>query len=105
MPDDSKLEKNRAVVRNVGARVEVKLKNGTKLKGHVEKAADDSFTLLDSKTGTRQSIAYADIDSAKNARSGLKPSTWIIIGAAAAAVVILSITVVKPVLCDGGAGC
>src|SRR5205085_7714280 len=34
------------------ARVEVKLRDGTRLKGYVSELGDDHFVLMDSKTGT-----------------------------------------------------
>jgi hypothetical protein len=102
-------QKARALIRSVGtgekARVEGKLVDRSKFKGHVISETSDSFTLIDSKTGASQSIAYADVDEIKQPRSGLKPRTWIIIGAAAAAAIIIGKTVLYPVLCDGGAGC
>lgn len=39
----------------------------------------------------------------KKPGGGLSTRTWVIIGAAAAAAVIVGVTVIKPVLCDGGA--
>ena len=99
----------RAVVAKTGtgekARVEVELSDGTKIKGNIESIAADSFTVAAKDTGTVQSIAFADVKKIRNPRNGLKPRTWIIIGAAAAAAIIIGKTVLYPVLCDGGAGC
>jgi len=87
------------------ARIEVKLHNGTKIKGYVETVTNDSFTVVDSKTGTSQVVVFTDVVSVKKPRNGLKPRTWAIIAGAAAAAIIVSVTVLYPVLCDGGAGC
>ena len=87
------------------AKVEAKLKNKTKVKGTIQTISPDSFTVIDEKTGSAQTVAFADIESVKKPRTGLKPRTWVIIGAAAAAAVIVATTVLYPVLCDGGAGC
>jgi len=103
------VDKARETVNAIGtgpkAKVEAKLKNKTKVKGAVQAITADSFTVIDEKTGSSQTVAFADIDSVKKPRTGLKPRTWIIIGAAAAAAVIVGTTVLYPVLCDGGAGC
>lgn len=57
-------EKARAEVQRLGvgqdARVEVRLRDKTKLKGYVSAAGEDSFTVTDSKTGASQTVAYAD---------------------------------------------
>ncbi len=88
-----------------GARVEAKLRDNTKVKGYVSAAGEDSFIVTDPKTGATQTVAYADVTQVKKPGGGLSTRTWVIIGAAAAAAVIVGVTVVKPVLCDGGAGC
>ena len=99
----------RSVVAKTGtgerARVELELNNGTKIKGNIESIAADSFTVASKDTRSIQSIAFADVKKIRNPRNGLKPRTWIIIGAAAAAAIIIGKTVLYPVLCDGGAGC
>ncbi len=87
------------------ARVEVKLRDNTKLKGYVSAASADSFTVTDAKTGAAQTLAYADVMQVKKPGSGVSARTWIILGAVATAAVIVGVTVIKPVVCDGGAGC
>jgi hypothetical protein len=84
------------------ARVEVKLRDSTKLKGYISEAGQDSFTVTDSKTGAAQSVAYRDVAQVKKPGSGLSTRAWIIIGAAAVAAVVVAI-IVKPAVCDGGA--
>lgn len=102
-------EKARAAVQKLGAdaktRVEVRLQDGTELKGSINAAGEDTFTLTDSKTGAPRTLAYADVAQVKKSGGGLSARTWVIIGAAAAAAVIVGVTVIQPVLCDGGAGC
>lgn len=87
------------------ARIEAKLLDGSKVKGYISAAENDSFTVTDSKSGAVQTIPYANVVSVKKSSRGLSPLTWGIIGGAAAAAIIVGVTVVKPVLCDGGAGC
>jgi hypothetical protein len=99
-------EKARASVAKRGtgkdARVEVTLLNNTKLKGYIGDAGNDSFTLVDRKTGASQTVAYADVSQVKKAGGGLSTKTLIILGAVAAGVIITAI-IVKPAFCDGGA--
>ena len=102
-------ERARSEVRKLGvgpkARVEVRLLDGNVLKGSVSAAGEDTFTVTDSKTGATRTVAYADVARVKRPGGGLSTRTWVIIGAAAAAAVIVGVTVIRPVLCDGGAGC
>lgn len=102
-------EETRAAVQRLGvgtkSRVEVRMQDGTRLNGSVSAAGDDNFTITDSKTGQPRTVAYADVARVKKSGGGLSARTWIIIGAAAVTAVIVGVTVVEPVLCDGGAGC
>lgn len=106
---DNEAGKAQAKVQKLGvgrdARVEVKLRDNIRLKGYISQAGEDSFTVIDSKTGTSQTVAYADVTQVKKPGSGLSMRTLVIIGAAAAAAVVVGVTVIKPVACDGGAGC
>ena len=105
--DTATIEKARAVVEKVGvgtnSRVEVKLLDKTKLKGYVSTSEPDSFTLNDARTGSARTISYAQVAQVKKQHSGLSARTWMIIGGAVAAAIIIGVTVVKPVVCDGGA--
>jgi small nuclear ribonucleoprotein (snRNP)-like protein len=100
------LEKVRASVQKIGlgrnARVEVKLRDNTQLKGYISAADQDSFTVIDSKTGSTRTVSYADSSSVKKAGSGLSAKTWIILGAAAVGAAVTWV-IIKPALCDGGA--
>ena len=107
--DTKAIEKTRVKVQKLGvgpkARVEGKLRDNTKFKGHISAVSQDAFTVIDAKTGASQTIDYADVDQIKKRGSGFSTRNWVILGAAAAAVVIVGLTVIRPVLCDGGAGC
>jgi len=102
-------EAARAGVERLGvgqnARTEITLNDKKKVKGYVSAAGADSFTIVDHKTGASQTIDYADVVNVKKPGSGLKTRTWIILAGVAAAAVIVGLTVIKPVVCDGGAGC
>lgn len=47
------------------AKVTVKLKDNTKLKGYISQAGNDSFTLADSKTGQLRTLNYQDVAEVK----------------------------------------
>ena len=107
--DAQTVEQVRAQVAQIGvgekARVEIKLRDNTKLKGYVSTAGADSFTVTEAKTGAQKTVAYADVAQVKKPAGGLSPLAWGIIGGAAVAAIVVGLTVVKPVVCDGGAGC
>lgn len=84
------------------ARVEVKLLDGTKLKGNVTAKEQDAFTVTDTKTGASSVVRYAEVSEVKKSGGGLSTKSWIIIGSAIAGAAVTWI-IVKPVLCDGGA--
>jgi hypothetical protein len=44
------------------ARVEVKLRDKTKLKGYVSKIGDDDFTITDRKSGAATTVRYAQVE-------------------------------------------
>jgi hypothetical protein len=106
MADARATEKIRSSVEKIGvggnARVDVKLRDNTQLKGYISDANQDSFTVVDNKTGARNSVSYADASSVKKTSRGVSTKTWLIVGAAAIGAVVTWI-IVKPVLCDGGA--
>ena len=84
------------------ARVEVKLRDSSKLKGHIGDASEDSFTVVNANNGFNQKIAYANVDKVKKTGNGFSTRSWIILGAAVAGAVATWI-IVKPAVCDGGA--
>jgi hypothetical protein len=104
--DTQAIEKVRARVQKIGvgrnARVEVKLRDNTQLKGYISSAEQDSFTVTDTKTGLTRTVSYADSSSVKKAGSGLSAKSWIILGAAAVGLAATWV-IIKPALCDGGA--
>jgi hypothetical protein len=48
-----------------GARIEVKLRDKTKLKGYVSEAGEDSFVIVDEKTGASATVTYAQVKQVK----------------------------------------
>jgi len=48
-----------------GARVEIKLRDKTKLKGHISEVGDESFAVVDSKTGSTTTVTYSQVKQVK----------------------------------------
>ena len=84
------------------ARVEVKLRDDSKVKGHVSAAGEDSFTVTDSKTGAARTFNYSEVAKVSKA-GGSSTRKNILIGAAVAAGVVVAIIFARAALCDGGA--
>jgi hypothetical protein len=103
---DQQTQKIRTKVHKMGvgvnARVDVKLKDNSQFKGYISDANEDTFTVVQSGTGSSRTMSYADTSSVKKAGSGISAKTWIIIGAAAVGAAV-TWAVIKPVVCDGGA--
>jgi hypothetical protein len=96
---DDRAEKARQTVAKIGtgskAKVEVKLRDSTKLKGYIGSADADSFTLVDEKSGASRDILFTDVDRVKK-RGGLSSGALIgIVAAAAGAAVLIGIISVR----------
>lgn len=67
--DARTIERVKARVTQIGAgsdaRVEVKLYDGRKVKGHIYKIETDSFMVIDEKTGVVTNIAYSQVQKIK----------------------------------------
>ena len=85
------------------ARVEVKLRDNTRLKGYVSEVGADTFTVTDAKTGASSTVAYNNVAQVKKPGNGFSTMTKVLIGSAVAAAIIITLVIVKPALCDGGA--
>ncbi len=91
---DNSVEKIKADVfrRGTGekSKVVVKLKDGTKLKGYISQAGEDSFDLTDFKTKQTSAVTYRDVAQVKKQglSKGAKIAIGVGIGAAVAVVVI-----------------
>lgn len=85
------------------ARVTVKLKSGTKLKGYVDQLGEDSFTLKAEKPETTTTVAFADVEQLKghNLSTGAKIAIGAGIGVAVFVVVGLAIAAAAGGLLSG----
>ena len=77
------------------ARVEVKLRDKTRVKGYVSEISDDGFVVTDFKTGAASTIAYADVAQVKG--NNLSTGAKIAIGVSVAVglIVLLSWLIVS----------
>ena len=90
---DNRAENARQMVAKIGtgpkAKVDVKLRDSTKLNGFIASADDDSFSLVEGKSGVLREILFSDVDRIKK-RVGLSSGSLIgiVVGAVGAAVII-----------------
>jgi hypothetical protein len=76
--------------RGTGAKalVRIKTQDGMKMKGHISEAGEDTFVLVDSKTGKATTVSYSDIIKVENA-GGVTKATWLGVGAAVGVVALI----------------
>ena len=100
---DLETAKVRAKVEALGVNtaVEVKLRDKTKLRGRISGTEFDSF-YLDNLAGANTKILYTDVSDVKKPGAGWSTRHWVILGSVAAGALV-TWTIVKPALCDGGA--
>jgi hypothetical protein len=87
------IEKIKEGVRKLGtgeeARVELKLKDGRKLKGYIREAGEDTFVVVDAKNGAATTVTYEDVKQlkGKNRLTAAKVGITIVKGVAVVAAV------------------
>ena len=87
------IEKIKEGVRKLGtgedARVELKLKDGRKLKGYIREAGEDTFVVVDGKNGAATTVTYEDVKQikGKNRLTAAKVGITIVKGVAVVAAV------------------
>jgi hypothetical protein len=74
-------------------RVEVKLRDKTRLKGYISEVSENGFVVTDAKTGAANSVAYANVAQVKgnNMSTGAKIGIGIGIGVGLTILVVLLI--------------
>jgi hypothetical protein len=85
--------KVRQAVRSLGtgeqARVNVKLRDGSKLEGYVAGAGDSSFTVVSAKTGVARVVAYPQVGQVKGNNLSTGAKIAIGVGVVVAVIAIL----------------
>lgn len=82
-------------VRRIGtgekAHIEVRLKDKTKLMGYVREAGENSFVVVDSKTGAASTVQYQDVEKikGKGLSTGAKVALGLGIGVGALVILVL----------------
>ena len=82
----------------VDAKISVKLRNKSKLKGYISRIEEEAFFITDAKTGAETRVAYGDVTQAK----GNNISTGAIIGIAAAVAVGVTLLVIYIIIKTNG---
>jgi len=72
------------------ARVEVKLRDKTKLKGHISEVGDESFAVVDAKTGSATTVFYSHVKQVKGNNLSTGAAIAIGIGIGVAIVFLLA---------------
>lgn len=67
------------------AKIEIKLRDNTKLKGYVREAGPQSFVVVDDKTGAATEVPYPQVKQAKgnNLSTGAKIAIWVTVAVGA----------------------
>ena len=73
------------------ARVKIRLRNGEELKGRIDQAGDDTFTITQDKSGKKIELAYGEVAEVKGRGMGTLTKVGIVVGVA---VVVLAVAVV-----------
>jgi hypothetical protein len=100
---DTQLEKIRAGIYKLGvgkdARIEVKLRDKTALKGYISQVSEDSFTVTDLETEASSVVTYPNVTQVKG--HNLTTRTKVIIGVAIAVGVGIFLYMIRGAFCDG----
>jgi predicted extracellular nuclease len=75
--------------------VNIDLRNGDKLKGRLEQAEDNKFTLRQDKTGNTIEVSYADVLKVKGQGLGTGAKIGIAVGVAAVVVAVVVVVALK----------
>jgi sRNA-binding regulator protein Hfq len=80
---------------NQKARVKIKLRNGEELKGRIDQADDDTFTITQDKTGKKVQLAYSEVAEVKGRGMGTFTKIGIVVGIAAVVVLVAVAVAIK----------
>ena len=96
-PDQSAKIKSEVAKRlaNKKNHVNIELRNGDKLKGRIEQADDNKFTIRQDKTGNKIELSYSDVLKVKGQGLGTGAKIGIAVGIAAVVVAIAVVVALK----------
>ena len=96
-PDQSAKIKTEVAKRiaNKKNHVNIDLRNGDKLKGRLEQADDNKFTILQDKTGNKLELSYDDVLKVKGQGLGTGAKIAIAVGVAAVVVAVVVVVALK----------
>ena len=96
-PDQSAKIKTEVAKRiaNKKNHVNIDLRNGDKLKGRLEQADDNKFTILQDKTGNRIELSYSEVLKVKGQGLGTGVKIGIALGVAAAVVAVVVVVALR----------
>lgn len=77
------------------ARVQIKLRDKTKLKGYVSEAGEDSFVIVDEKTGAPSRVPYPQVQQVKGNNHSRAVEIAIGVGVILLPIVIVLLTVTR----------
>ena len=77
-----------------GARVQLTLRDGRKLKGYVREAGQDTFVVVDPKTGAATTVAYPEVKEIKPNKLSSAAKTGLKLGAVVGIALGLSVLLV-----------
>jgi hypothetical protein len=96
---DPKVEKiKQQITKRVSSkksRVKIKLHTGQELKGRIDVAGAEQFTITEDKSGRKTEIAYVDVSKVSGRGMSTSTKLLIVFGAVVAVVAILAIIAVK----------
>jgi sRNA-binding regulator protein Hfq len=96
-PDQSAKIKSEVAKRlaNKKNHVNIDLRNGDKLKGRIEQADDNKFTIRQDKTGNKIELSYSDVLKVKGQGLGTGAKIGIAVGIAAVVVAVAVVVALK----------
>ena len=73
------------------SKIEVKLKDGTKIMGYVSEINEKEFVVMDSKTGQQIPVSYTNVKQVKGKNSSTKTLIGVGLGIGAAIIILIII--------------
>lgn len=82
-------------VANKKTRVRIKLHDGSEVKGNIEQASDDGFTLTEDKTGKRLEMSYNSVEKVGGRGMSTLTKIGIVVGVVVVVVAVAAVVAIK----------